>query len=228
MVASDPVSAHDPGELTAHALGLLDTDESGAVERHLAGCAACRREWAELRETAAVMATVPPETFLDGPPGADLVLQRALRQVRAEAGTTRRRRRIGMVAAAVVVVATLLGGGVVLGRVTAPGPAVVAAVPGARTVEGTEGRVVMSATIVPAAGWIRVAVTVRGITAGEECTILVIDRDGSEHVAGSWLASKAGEVNGTTVNGSAIVVPENVLAVAVRDQAGRDVISVPV
>lgn len=220
------MTVHDPGELTAHVMGLLDADEARAVEEHLTGCADCRAEWAELRETALALESVPPETLLDGPPGADLVLRRTLRQVRAETAAVRRRRRFALVAAAAVIIATLLGGGLALGRITAPEPAVVAQPAGTRTVEGIAGDVVMSATVIPAAGWVRVSATVRGIPAGQECTILVVGRDGSENAAGSWLVSPAGEVSGTTVHGSAIVAPEDVLAVAVRNAAGRDFISV--
>ena len=91
---------HDPGELSAHALGLLGGAQARAVEQHLADCAACRREWSELRETAAVLDSVPPEMFLDGPPGNDLVRQRTLRQIRSETGRRRNCRRFGLAVAA--------------------------------------------------------------------------------------------------------------------------------
>lgn len=216
---------HDPGELSAHALGLLGGAKARAVEQHLAGCPACRREWSEMRETAAVLDEVPPEMFLDGPPDGDLVLQRTLQQVRAERGAARRRRRLGLVAAAVLAVAALLGAGTFVGRVSAPEPAAIAAPAGTRTVEGTNGAVAMSATLTPAAGWVRLAATVRGIAAGQECTLVVVGRDGSENVAGSWLVSPRGEVEGTTLNGSAIVAPDGVRAVSVRNAGGTEFIT---
>jgi anti-sigma factor RsiW len=85
--------AHNPEELGAHALGLLDPAQSRAVEEHLAGCPACRREWEELRGMVDLLDDVPPEAFLDGPPDADFMLQRTVRQIRAEAAARRGRRR---------------------------------------------------------------------------------------------------------------------------------------
>ena len=118
---------HVPEELGAHALGLLDPTQSRAVEEHLAGCPACRREWEELRGMVDLLDDVPPEAFLDGPPDADLVLRRTVRQVRAEAAAQRRRRRLVLAGAAAVALGVVLAGGVLLGRETAPPPGVVAA-----------------------------------------------------------------------------------------------------
>ncbi|MCX6465611.1 MAG: anti-sigma factor [Pseudonocardiales bacterium] len=218
-----PHGTHDPGDLGALALGLLDGDEARVVEQRIGGCATCRRDYAGLRETAAALVSVPPEMFLDGPPESDLLVARAVRRVRAETGTRRRRRTLALVAAAVVAAAALLGGGVVLGR-TAAAPSSTSAA-GALVLRGTQGAVTMTATVSPAMGWVRVATDVRGIPAGRRCTILVIGRDGSENVAGSWLSSARGEVDGTSVAGSAIVDPAQVLGVVIRDETGTDIIT---
>ncbi|QJY48758.1 anti-sigma factor family protein [Pseudonocardia broussonetiae] len=220
------MTLHDRGDLGAHALGLLDDHEARAMDAHLAGCADCRREFASLSRTALALRDVPPEVFLDGPPDSDLLLARTVRAVRAERGGARRRRRLALVAAAVAVAVALVGGGAVLGQALAPGSTTVAA--GARTLEGTAGTIVASATVTPAAGWVRVATTVRGIPAGKRCTIIVVGRDGTENVAGSWLVSPAWEVEGGTVQGSAIIDPEDVLAVAIRDEGGTDLITLRV
>jgi anti-sigma-K factor RskA len=42
--------------LAAHALGALDAQEARRVEEHLEGCAECRREMAEWRDTASALA----------------------------------------------------------------------------------------------------------------------------------------------------------------------------
>jgi anti-sigma factor RsiW len=294
------------GDLGAHALGLLTPPETDAVDRHLIGCAECRLELAELRETAGVLDAVPPEMFLDGPPDTDLVLQRALRTIRAEAAdlgdsatrTTdlfvgdrgvaprapvppgraevgpppgavplgkrpsgagplgppsgavppgpasgavppgpasgavplgprrerreraRSRRPVALVAAAVVAGGLLLGTGGVIGRVTAPETEITAAADG-RVLEGSDGDVTMRTVVTPASGWVRLSAEVRGIPAGERCSLVVTSRDGSETVAGSWLTSAAGGV----VEGSALVAPEDVVAVSVRNQGGQDFIT---
>ena len=80
---------HDPGELGALALGLLDPQRTRAVEEHLARCAACRRDLEDLTAVTDLLGEVPPEALLDGPPDGDLVLQRTLRQIRAEAAADR-------------------------------------------------------------------------------------------------------------------------------------------
>ena len=236
---------HDPGELSAHALGLLGGAQARAVEQHLAGCAACRREWSELRETAAVLESVPAEMFLDGPPDNDLVRQRTLREIRAETGARRRRRRFGLAVVAAVVAAALLGAGGYVGQQLAPDPTVVAApqpappppapvppapVPpaGARTVEGTQDGVTMSATITPASGWVRLAASVRGIPPGERCSLVVVGSDGSEHLAGSWVVGVPGPVPGAPVQGSTIIDPAEVAAVSVRTEDGREFITLRV
>lgn len=217
----------DRGDLAAHAMGLLDGAESRAVEEWIDADPEARREWAALRETADALTELPPEMFLDGPPDSDLLVRRTVRAVRAESGGARRRRRFALVAAAVAVAAALLGGGAVLGRASAPDPGTVVAA-GSRTVDGTAGPIVMSATVTPAAGWVRVSATVRGIEAGKRCTIIVVGRDGTENVAGSWLVSPTWQVEGGTVQGSTIIDPDDVLAVAIRDEGGTDLITLPV
>src|SRR4029079_648139 len=117
---------HDPVELGALALGLLDPQRTRAVEEHLARCAACRRDLEDLTAVTNLLGEVPPEALLEGPPDGDLVLHRTLRQIRAEAAADRRRRLVPRIASAAAAVALLLAGGVAVGRATAPEPVVVA------------------------------------------------------------------------------------------------------
>ena len=143
-----------------------------AVDEHLAAAPTAAPSSTELDEMNDLLGEVPPEAFLDGPPeDGDLLLQRTLRQVRAEAGpvageppaTTRRERpgttRRGLlVAAGVILVAGAgLGGGVVIGQNTAdPVAARTADVPGTRKVNTTDAGTGTSiaATVVPKAGWV--------------------------------------------------------------------------
>ncbi|WP_300008869.1 anti-sigma factor [Pseudonocardia sp.] len=215
----------DRADLGAHALGLLTGDDARAVQHLLDTDADARREWEALHATATTLRQVPPEMFLDGPPESDLLVRRAVRTVRADGSGARRRRRFALVAAAVVAVAALLGGGAVLGRALLPEPAAVVAA-GTRTVQGAQGPVTMTATITPAAGWVRVATAVRGVEPGRECTIVVLDGDGAEHVAGSWVIGSGG--GGAPIEGATIVDPADVVAVAIRDETGTDLITLPV
>ncbi|MCU1665707.1 MAG: anti-sigma factor [Pseudonocardia sp.] len=216
---------HDPEEMGAHILGLLDAERARAVEEHLAVCPACRREWEELREMTDLLGEVPPEVFLEGPPDGDLVLQRTLRQIRSETGARRRRSRLGLAAAAVIGVGVVLGGGIAVGRTAAPDVVVAAPAPApadARVLTGTgPDGVVMTARLTPATGWVRLSATVQGIPAGERCRIIVVSRDGSRTVAGSWLVPQAGWREPVTLDGSAIVPPDQVASVVVENEAGR-------
>lgn len=218
------MTPHDRGDLGAHALGLLDAEQAMALETHLRTCADCRRESESLHRTASALRELPPEMLLDGPPDSALLLRRAVRAVRTEGGRARRRTRLALAGAAAAVAVALVGGGAVLGRTLDRSTTVSA---DSRTVEGTAGPIVMSATVTPAAGWVRVATTVRGIAAGKQCTIVVVGRDGTENVAGSWLVSPAWEVAGGTVQGSTIIDPGDVSAVAIRDRTGTDLITLP-
>jgi hypothetical protein len=220
----EPQGVHDAEELGAHALGLLDAAQSRAVEEHLVGCAACRREWEELREMVHLLDDVPPEVFLEGPPDGDLMLQRTLRQVRSEAGSRGRRRGFALAAAAAVTVAAVLGGGVLIGRTTAA-PAVTAApAPAADAVilsGGGAPGVSMTATLTPATGWVRLTASVQGVPAGERCLLVVVARDGARHIAGGWLVPAGGWADGMTLDGSATVPLDEVAQVVVENEAGR-------
>jgi Putative zinc-finger len=214
---------HYPEELGAQVLGLLDPVQNHAIQEHLAGCPACRREWEELRGMVTLLDdVVPPEAGLEGPPDADFMLRRTLRQVRKEAGAQRRRRWITGAGAAAVTLGVVLAGGVVLGRDAAPPPDVVAApapAPGAVVLTGGgEPGVSMTTTLTPAAGWVRLTTSVQGIPEGERCYIVVVARDGTRQIAGSWVVGPSGR----PIDGSALVPLDDVDQVIVENEQGRE------
>lgn len=220
------LSNKDRELMGAYVLGLLDADEARTVETRMSVDADYRREMEDLREMTELLGEVPPEAFLDGPPDADLVLQRTLRQIRAETGADRRRRVATLMAMAAVALGVVLGGGVLVGRATAP-PGVILAQPpppptGGRTLVGGSGVVAMTATITPATGWVRVAAAVVGIPEGERCYLVVVGRDGSRQIAAGWVVSAKGEAEGTALNGSASVAPDQVASVLVENEAGQE------
>ncbi|MFD7905896.1 anti-sigma factor family protein [Kitasatospora sp. NPDC059747] len=226
----------------AYVLGALDPAEAAAVERHLADCPACRQEVTELRELETALGEVPPELLVDGPPeGGDLLLQRTLRRARAERGSALRRRRARIGAAAAVAAAAALVAGIALGRTTAPAPPVAAgpapsttvATPppaGTRTGSATDPATGarMTLTVTPAMGWVRVNAAVTGIPAGQRCHLVVNGKGGTKADAGGWLVSTVGAKSGTTLDGSAIVAPEDVASVSVVNESGQTFVTVPV
>jgi len=110
---------HNPEQVAAYAMGLLHGADARAVEAHVAGCPRCRQELTQLREVDRALRRVPAELFLDGPAqGGELVLQRTLRQARAErekSGAWRGRRRLALIAAALAVLVGVGAAGVALG-----------------------------------------------------------------------------------------------------------------
>jgi predicted anti-sigma-YlaC factor YlaD len=229
---------HGSTLLGAHLLGGLDPAEADAVEQHLVTCADCRAEAAELGRLLELLDEVPPEAFLDGPPEADLVVARTIRQVRQERSGGRRGRWLVGAAAAVVAIAALVVGGVVIGRSTgdsvtaqsatstvAPAPP-----PGTKVVQATDPvtNARVTARIVPAAGWVRVHAAVAGIPAGQRCRVVVVAADGTREVAGSWLVSPTGAQQGTALDGAALVRPEDVRAVIVENFDGQQFVAASV
>ncbi|WP_433292595.1 anti-sigma factor family protein [Actinoplanes sp. CA-030573] len=236
----NPTPTNDHVDMAGYLMEMLTPEEKQRADEHLAGCAACRDEIESLQEWSSALREIPDEMLLDGPPeDADLLLQRTIRQVRQEASGGRMRR-LGMLAtAAAAVIVVAIGGGVILGRSTAPegstpqaqgSSAATSVPPGTQFVAAADPNTGahINATITPAVGWVRLSATVGGIKAGERCRIEVVGKNGEAVLAGSWLVSPAGEANGTTLNGSALIEPSEVAAIRVVSTEGEQYVSVNV
>jgi hypothetical protein len=233
---------HDQAQLGAYVLGVLEAGERAEFEAHLASCPACRQEVDELSELRDELGEVPPEAFLDGPPeGGDLLLQRTLREVRAqEVERPQRRPRWFSVAGAAAVIVVTLGVGILLGRQSAPdvpaqalppASATVAPpstpVPGTRNIENTDANTGarLVATITPASGWVKVHLAVQGVKQGEKCRLFVVAKNGDRFESGSWIVSAKGERDGIGIDGTALVAPNDVASVEVVTLDGRKLVS---
>ncbi|MDX2967983.1 anti-sigma factor family protein [Kribbella solani] len=225
------MSEHERTQLGAYALGALEPSEIESIDRHLATCAECRAELAELTGLTDVLGAVPPEAFLDGPPdGSDLLLQRTLREVRepqvpVDAPVARRRTPWLLVAAAVVVVAGALGGGVALGRSTAPSGTEPVAGSRQVTTSDTISGAKMATTVEPRSGWTWVQVQVTGLKAGDQCEMVVYDKSGEPWTAGSWLVSEQAAKDGSTFGGGVLVPLDQVQSVEIKTLQGQHVIT---
>jgi len=139
-------------------------------------------------------------------------------------------------ASVVAVLAAAVAGGVLLGRqastgaVALPAPDTSATPPGTRTVSAADAKTGarLTATIRPAAGWVRVHADTMGIKAGERCQLVVVDRNGASVVAGSWLVSPQGAISGTSVDGSALVPATDVAAVQIVTFDGEKLVNAAV
>jgi anti-sigma factor RsiW len=236
---------HDQAQLGAYVLGVLEAGERDEFEAHLASCPACRQEVDELSELRDELGEVPPEAFLEGPPeGGDLLLQRTLREVRAqEVEEPQRRPRLFAVAGAAAVIVVTLGAGILLGRQSAPDvpaqalpPASSTAAPpstpvaGTRNIEGTDAKsgARLVASVTPASGWVKVHLAVQGIKQGEKCRLFVVAKNGDRFESGSWIVSAKGEHDGTGIDGTALVAPDDVASVEVVTLDGRKLVSASV
>jgi hypothetical protein len=237
------MSEHDHSQLGAYVLGALEPDEVREVDEHLAGCAEARDELAGFEEMKDFLGEVPPEAFLDGAPDdGDLLLQRTLRQVRAEAepvghhvaehaaGGSRKRGPWLLVAAAVVVVAGALGGGVLIGRQSVDTDVASTTPAGSKQVTVTDAatKVKMATTVEPRAGWSWINVNLTNLTAGDVCEMLITDKAGKTYVAGSWVVSEKAAKEGSRFGGGVLVPIDQVKSVEIKTVQGEHVATTPV
>lgn len=226
---------HPADSLGAYVLDALNEDEAREVADHLVDCAGCRRQVAGLAEVRAALDDVPAESLLDGPPErGDLLLQRTLRQVHRERRTGLRARSILTSAGVVVAVAVALGGGLVLAEAnesTSPSAEPpVADVPEQPVTDmvhlhAARDGVLLTVTVMPADGWVRISGWVAGLPVGQKCRLVVVSKAGQAEVAGSWLASRDAMTEGMALDGAALVSADQVQSVEVQDFAGHTFVS---
>ena len=108
--------------LPEHALGVADHHDVHAIERHLAWCAACRKEARDLERAAATLAFAPAPAA--PPRELEERIVAAARRERPSPPMTKpgRGRRFGVVLVAAALTIAGLGAGAVLGRRDAPPP----------------------------------------------------------------------------------------------------------
>ena len=66
-------------------------------------------------------------------------------------------------------------------------------------------------------------VTVAGLAYGQECELVVVDREGDRHPAGEWTATYSGEA---TWEGWSAVAPSSLAEIVLLDDAGRELVRV--
>ena len=77
----------------------------------------------------------------------------------------------------------------------------------------------MRTTLGPTGSWVRLTASVTGIPRGERCRIVVVARNGTREIAGSWVVAAT---PGGPIDGSAAVALPDVAAVVVQNEAGHE------
>jgi anti-sigma factor RsiW len=236
--------------VAAYALGGLEPQEASELEAHLDTCPDCQRELAEFSKTAAQLALVPPEllaeALADDPavpaariaaegsgPDDDLVLQRTLRQVRAERAGARRRRVLAVAAALVVLVAAPVITALAVHRnggspVAAP-PA--ASTPAGQTVRASDPATGLAgvATLVAAPWGTKLQAKFTGEPRGEKCRLFAVSTSGERQVAANWTVTDAAAAGaGTNLQGSVSIPEKDVAQLEVQTFGGRRLLTMTV
>jgi anti-sigma factor RsiW len=237
--------AHDAVTLGCYALGVLDAHESYGVEQHLRGCPSCRAQVADFHRIRTVLDEVPREAFLheleaDLPKPSDLVLQRALRQIRNESVIpqprvadprpraspqpvedfpepqhAKPRRWPGYLAAAAVAAVVAFGGAAVFMQNQAPGTNIATSRTGEATAAG--GIRMVAQIALSSQDRYLVSAEVNGLPAAQKCKLVVVKTDGTKAEALVWTTkSDVAKVSGT------VSVPlDQVKSIAVENAEGK-------
>jgi anti-sigma factor RsiW len=173
--------------LGVYVLGALDPAERAEVDAHLADCALCRAELAELAGLPGLLEQVSLEDLTPDPaPPTDDLFERVAAQARAEnvtdlASRRRRYQRLTAVAAAIVLVVGGVFGGVALFG---------------HHDKGYQG-VHMSVSLAAQRTGTSYTVSVSGLPTDEHCKLIAYAEDGTRDVAGRWDATYAGQAKET-------------------------------
>ncbi len=186
--------------LGVYLLGAIGPAERAMVGSHLAGCAACRGEVAELAGLPGLLGTVPTgdaarldaeEPGQAGPGG--IAADAVLRSVLQRASRLRRQlmwRRV-IVAAAVAVLAAggAAAGSRALYRPVAPSATAVVVWEGTARGSGPASGADATVRYRPQTWGSQLQVQVSGIHAGTRCQLLVVTAGGQKATAGGWVVT---------------------------------------
>ncbi len=178
-------------DVGAYSLGLLEQEDRRDFEAHLAGCASCAAELAELSGMAQLFSGIEPVASGAEQNGDAQVV--SLLRARASGRRRQVRRQLALAAAASVV---LLGGGVAAGFAAAPGqvPAVAQQlIPGQRHSAADSGTGVTGTAGLVAKAWgTQVTLKLGSVRGPLECQLVAVATTGERRVVASWFVPAAG------------------------------------
>ena len=232
-------------DVGAYSMGLLEERDRREFEDHLAGCAACAAEVAELSPMAALLRGVEPASAAGSEPaaGRELAAGREpgggdvteLLRRRARQQRQRRRWQVALGAAAGIV---LIGGGIGVGIAAAPQDGTPPAPPLALTGQlhsatdpgtGAAGTV----ALVAKAWGTQVTLDLSKVPGPAECELVAVSRTGERRVVMGWLVTAPGDgVPGhpahLVLRGGTSIPRNDLSRVDVDVVNGRTLVSIPV
>jgi Putative zinc-finger len=202
--------------LGAYAIGALDPSEGAVVDAHLAQCAGCRDELAELADVTGLLALVPPDSadVLEG-------IAHRTRELRPRPrAATRGSRRTGerRALAAAVGLAVLMAGALGIASLTGDRGSRDAGI--LTTHSANRVTKVSARAVLHAHRWgTAMALRLRGVRPHERCRLIVVARDRSRETAATWRANYEGEA--TAEGATGIQLHEIALLQVIADRRGQ-------
>jgi hypothetical protein len=202
----------------AYVLDRVDASERARIEVHLKLCLICRAAVDELRPVADLLGSVSEtEIVPDRSPEPSPVL---LDRVLATTSATRQRQaksRRALLAAALAVAAA----GMAIPAIDQKGPPAPGPVLASATGAGVSG----TANLVGNDAGTDIRLRLRGVPEGLTCRLIVQDRSGARHQAGSWPAGYDGTVD---VPASTTVPLPRIVALGIETTTGRELLAIPI
>jgi hypothetical protein len=202
----------------AYVLDRVDASERARIEVHLKLCLICRAAVDELRPVADLLGSVSEtEIVPDRSPEPSPVL---LDRVLATTSATRQRQaksRRALLAAALAVAAA----GMAIPAIDQKGPPAPGPVLASATGAGVSG----TANLVGNDVGTDIRLRLRGVPEGLTCRLIVQDRSGARHQAGSWPAGYDGTVD---VPASTTVPLPRIVALGIETTTGRELLAIPI
>jgi anti-sigma factor RsiW len=216
-------------DVGAYSLGRLEPQDRQAFEDHLAGCASCVAELAELTPVAVLLTGVEP---VQDEPAEGRVTELLRRRVTQQRHRTRWRAALGAAAGIV-----LIGGGIAIGMATAsqqgrPTAPALAVVGQLHSATGPGTGVAGTVGLVSKAWGTQVTLDLSRVRGPLECELVAVARNGERRVVMGWLVPAAGygvpgHPGHLIIEGGTAIPANDLTRVDVGVIHGRTLLSIP-
>ena len=203
--------------LGAYVVGALDPRERADVEAHLAHCPMCRDELAALAPLPGLMSRLTVDEAVSGPPPVDdAMLERLLTAASRDRRVAAHRRWLAVAAAAAVIAGGTTAGVTLHHSMSAKHW---------QQVSAASHGVHMKVDIEPASTGTTLQLWLRGVKADERCQLIAVADDGTQDIAGSWVATYSGTA---TIRGTTSINRQHLSRLLIKTYDGQTLVSAPV